>query len=299
MPKVTWSTPIEHSNDATFRSWGSNLAGNIGTAGMVKTADTGQINWVTVTRPAVNTYGGYEIWRFDDSLQATSPVFVKIEYGTSNNAANPAIRVSIGSGTNGAGTLTGLVTSTRVCHEGSGLIAGASSMNFPSYVTHTAGFFGLVFKIGAGSTAAMTLFAFTVQRSVDNTGAPTAAGVQLITSSTASETTPADVSFINYAASSVINTINGNDLSFVPARMASSLVGFAPQIFLHWMALPQMTPCVATAAYFKAEASAGYEFDFEMVGTTPRHYITIGNALRRTAYHGASVLMHSAMLWEN
>ena len=106
MPKVSWSTPIENSSDATFRAWGSDIAARLATAGLIQTADTGQINWVTVLRPAASAYGGYEVWRFDDTLQGTSPVFMKIEYGSSNNQATPALRITVSSGTNGAGTPT-------------------------------------------------------------------------------------------------------------------------------------------------------------------------------------------------
>ncbi|MCB1713466.1 MAG: hypothetical protein KDH96_13660, partial [Candidatus Riesia sp.] len=67
------------STDALFRDWGSKLSAAIQAVGLVKTGDTGQINWSTVT---VGTgIRGYEIFRFNDSLQATTPVFIKIEYG--------------------------------------------------------------------------------------------------------------------------------------------------------------------------------------------------------------------------
>ena len=95
--------------DARFRALASFVSDNLTAGGLPKTADTGQINLATVTRPAVNTSGGYEIRRFDDALQATKPVFFKIEYGT--GAGSPGTGISfwltIGTGSDGAGNITG------------------------------------------------------------------------------------------------------------------------------------------------------------------------------------------------
>lgn len=297
MPKVTWSTPIEHSSDATFRAWGSDLSARFAAAGLVQTADTGQINWVTVTRPAVNTFGGYEIWRFDDSLQATSPVFVKIEYGTSNYAAVPAIRVTVSSATNGAGTSTGLFTSARLAYTSSTI--SSTITNYQSYATHTAGFFGLAFKIGAMAADNLTAFAFTVQRSNDNTGAPTAEAVVLTTCGTSNQATAAgQVSVINYTLSSVNNAPTGVDLGFMPMGMTTSIVKTSPQIFLHWVNLPQMSPLVGTNAYILSEVALSSERSMTLVGTTPRNYIAIGNSLRKTCYNSSSAVLGAQMLWE-
>lgn len=298
MPKITWSTPIEHSSDATFRVWGSDLSSKFAAAGLVQTADTGQINWATVTRPGAIAFAGYEIWRFADALQAAAPVFVKVEYGTSNNAATPALRLSVGTATNGAGTLTGLVTSQLLSYAATTL--ASTTTNYPSYITHSPGFFGLAFKLGAASGGTLSLMGFTVQRSVNNSGTPTATAVMLITGGGSNqETSPSLVSMINYATSQVTNTMDGNDLGIIPMRLTSSLVGLDPQIFLTWMALPKMTPNIGTCVYIKAEVPNGTEFDLALVGTTPRHYIAVGNAVRSLCFHGAGIVRGAAMLWED
>lgn len=299
MPKVSWSTPIEHSSDATFRAWGSDLSTRFATAGLVQTTDTGQINWVTVTRPGAIAFAGYEIWRFNDTLQATSPVFIKVEYGTGNNTTVPALRITVSSGTNGAGTPTGLVTSSLVAYVAITLIANANITNFPSFLCATAGFAGLAFKIGAASVASLTLIGFTVQRTVDNTGAPTATGAVLTTCGTGNQATVAGtVSIINYVSSTVNNSSTGIDLGFMPSALTSSIVGTSPQIFLHWMSAPQMTPLIGTAACVLSEVTIGSERDITLVGTTPRHYIAIGNSLRKTAYNSSAAVLGSLMLWE-
>ena len=298
MPKESWSTPIEHSSDATFRAWGSDLSARFAAAGLVQTADTGQINWVTVTRPTTLTFAGYEIWRFDDALQATSPVFIKVEYGTANSTAVPAIRVTVSSATNGAGTSTGLFTSARLAYTGSSTISSTIT-NYQSYATHTAGFFGLAFKIGAMVADSLTMFAFTVQRSNDNTGAPTADAVVLTTCGTSNQATAAgQVSVINYTLSSVNNAPTGVDLGFMPMGMTTSIVDTSPQIFLHWVNLPQMSPLVGTNAYILSEVALSSERAMTLVGTTPRNYIAIGNSLRKTCYNSSSTVLGAQMLWE-
>ena len=297
MPTVSWSTPIEHSSDATFRAWGLDLSTRFALAGLVQTTDTGQINWLTVTRPGAITFAGYEIWRFNDSLQGTSPVFIKIEYGTANNATVPALRITVSSGTNGAGTCTGLVTTALVAYAATTLIANANITNFNSFLCATAGFAGLAFKIGAASLSSLTLIGFTVQRTVDNTGAPTATGVVLTSCGSANNaTTAATVSIINYTASTVNNGSTGIDLGAMPSAITSSLVGTSPQVFLHWVSVPQVTPLVGTAACILSEIVIGSERNLTLVGTTPRNYIAIGNSLRKTAYSAAVV--GTLMIWE-
>ncbi len=102
------------SSDATFRTEAQRLSTLITTCGgLVNTADTGQINFTTVTKPvAINTAAGYQIWRFDDALQATFPVYIKLEYGSSGVASGNSIGywITVGTGTDGAGTLTGQIT---------------------------------------------------------------------------------------------------------------------------------------------------------------------------------------------
>jgi len=98
----------DNSTDANFRAWGSAISAKFASMGLVNTTDTGQINWTTVTHPTTtNAKTGYEIWRFNDTLQSTVPLYLKIEYGSGGAANAPTLWISIGSGSNGSGTLTG------------------------------------------------------------------------------------------------------------------------------------------------------------------------------------------------
>lgn len=116
-PATTWS----HSSDATFREWGKAISDGLAAVGLVQTSDTGQIDWSTVTKPGSNANGGYEIWRFDDTLQATAPVFLKITYGTASSTSYGRVTVQVAAGSsagsNGSGTLTGTLSTARTCNN--------------------------------------------------------------------------------------------------------------------------------------------------------------------------------------
>lgn len=101
--------------DQTFRTWVSAVSDAMLGAGLVKHTDTGQIDKTTVLAPVSSGQSrGYEIWRFNDALQATKPVFIKIEYGSGNNLLSiPGIYLTVGSATDGAGNITNLSTSRQ------------------------------------------------------------------------------------------------------------------------------------------------------------------------------------------
>lgn len=111
-------TRLAAFNSATvtnYRAWAQAIHDGLQAVGMVQTADTGQINLTTVALPGAGNFGGYEIWRFADALQATAPVFMKIEYGNGANTNTAIMRVTVSNATNGAGTLNGsMVTGSPV-----------------------------------------------------------------------------------------------------------------------------------------------------------------------------------------
>lgn len=119
MAKLMVQGDWHNATDVSFREQGKRLSDALAALGWVKTADTGQVDWATVLRPTTTTdYTRYEIWRMNDLLQATAPIFLKIEYAaagttTTPSTAGPKYRFSVGTGSNGAGALTGLVSPLR------------------------------------------------------------------------------------------------------------------------------------------------------------------------------------------
>lgn len=129
MTGTTLSLTSTTSTNAAFRAWGLAVSGALATCGMVKTADTGQIDWTTVAAPgAGSTFMGYEIWRFNDSLQATRPIYFKLRYGSGTNSGTPQLELTVGTGSDGAGTLTSVAGFGTTVSTASSLFGGADAL---------------------------------------------------------------------------------------------------------------------------------------------------------------------------
>jgi hypothetical protein len=167
---ATTSITPTNSSDANFRAWGSAVSAKLASMGLVQTGDTGQINWTTVTAAvAINTSQGYEIWRLADAQQASFPVYFKLEYGSGSAVNNPSFWLTIGSGSSGAGAITG-VTTTRVQMQFTATATAVTA--YWSGDTHRC-----VFCIkGAGTT---TTFLFSLERTLDTSGNITGEGLLL------------------------------------------------------------------------------------------------------------------------
>jgi len=167
----TFTVAPSNSSDAYFRGWGGALSTAIQAVGVTKTTDTGQVNWTTATAPAaINTKAGYEIYKFTDTLSATYPVFIRIDYGSASSTNNPAIWITVGTGTNGAGTITGtVIAATQIGTASSSTTAYVSRVsgdtNRLSFVTWD-NFAGATYLIGVG-----------IERSRNYAGTETGTGV--------------------------------------------------------------------------------------------------------------------------
>lgn len=129
MAKTSYSETLLHATDADFRAWVTNLDAALVAVGLVQTADTGQANLATMTRPGVGVWTNYRIYRYSDALQATAPVFLRVEYGTSALATSPGFRMGLGRATDGAGNLTGgtVLSSVLLSSSQSAPVAGNTS----------------------------------------------------------------------------------------------------------------------------------------------------------------------------
>lgn len=136
-----------NATDADFRNWGKPTSDALTAFQLTKTTDTGQIDWNTVLKPATaNTYQGYEIRKFTDSLQ---PVFFKIEYGAGGSATSPSLRFSFGTGSDGAGTITAPVAVAAITNL---IVNGGGSGTTPQscYLSGSGSRFGLGMFVSAG-----------------------------------------------------------------------------------------------------------------------------------------------------
>jgi hypothetical protein len=165
MPLQQFSIMAQFTTDAEFRTWGQTMrAAMTAVGGLVQTPDTGQINWTTVTKPsAANTAAGYEIWRFDDAAQATVPIYMKIEWGTGGSANSPGMYLTLGTGSNGAGTITN-IRFPRLYMASSGTPAASLGDN---WIATGDGFLALTLNAGTATAAAATYWVVERLRNAD------------------------------------------------------------------------------------------------------------------------------------
>ena len=161
------------ATDADFRAWATAIHNQLIAVGLVQTPDTGQINLTTVTMPSsTGVFQGYEVFRFNDTLQATLPIFVKIEYGSSNvvgGSTNPALAMTVGTSTNGAGTITGQASARRIAQTQAAKSAGVV---LPSYACGDGSGFALFTNFDIATTS--FCYDLVVERSRDGSGNATA-----------------------------------------------------------------------------------------------------------------------------
>lgn len=104
---------VNSGNATSFRIYGNSVHNALEGGGWVQTADTGQADWSSQaangTANATQT-NAFEIWRADDAWQNTTPIFFKLEYRTFYQTNNPGFVLTFGSGSDGSGNLTGLLS---------------------------------------------------------------------------------------------------------------------------------------------------------------------------------------------
>lgn len=177
MPNYTTNVNIYSWTDAAFRAFGSAISNIFLNLGFVKTADTGQVDWVTVVRPSTNnTTTVYEVWRFDDALQSTTPIFFRIGYGFNNLSLNGYATIEVGSGSNGSGVITG---------QGAGIVNGLSPINNTSGDNSSRAYYasgdGSGFCIAGGpESLAASRYVFVLDRLRNSDGTPNSYGAVLI-----------------------------------------------------------------------------------------------------------------------
>lgn len=180
MTTATTTTVINHTATANYRVWVAEIIAQLLAVGLTQTADTGQVNTATVTKPAGSTLNAYAIFRFNDTAQATSPVFIKLRFGTGNGTANsPGLNIQVGTGSNGAGTLTGSVTDEVAVSNWSDPASTVATYLSRFCYSATAGYLGMTWKIGA-SGVNISLGGFHIYRSADNTATVTTDSVHLL-----------------------------------------------------------------------------------------------------------------------
>lgn len=110
MTTSIFATILDPNVLLSFVTTGQNLSAAL-SAVAVRVNTTGDIDWGTVVAPAgAGSYRGFEVFRIDDTLHATHPLYLKFEYGASNLANNSyGLRLTVSKAVDGAGVQTGIL----------------------------------------------------------------------------------------------------------------------------------------------------------------------------------------------
>lgn len=111
-----------HNNDAEFRTLHKSISDAIKAVGVTHlSAVPGQINFTTVTRPAVaNTMAGFELFQIGSFL-------FRLDYGVGTATTQPLFRFRIGTVHDGNGVIIGINQSSQIDFS-SGTVTGATSI---------------------------------------------------------------------------------------------------------------------------------------------------------------------------
>jgi hypothetical protein len=170
----------DNSTDAHFQAWAQFIEDTlVTTGGWVHSTETGETAPGSLVHPTTaNTKKGFRVYKMNDSLQGTNPVYMRIDYGSSGAANTPGIWLTIGTGSDGAGTITGIVWNGG----SSSTPKIASSSNTTSLTNNS---------YGSADTNRVTIGLFTqnnanyplifgIERTKDATGADTGTGLLLV-----------------------------------------------------------------------------------------------------------------------
>lgn len=156
--------------DAEYRVLGKWYSDRLQDLGWAKTADTGQIDWSSATRPGTtNTKGGYEIRK---STVSSADIYLKISYGQGFSTNSIGLWLQTGDGSDGAGVLTGDVTTEQQPGSAHGT---ATPYESSFYVAGD----GSNFVLACSDITAANGFVGGVQRTCDASGVDTATGYYL------------------------------------------------------------------------------------------------------------------------
>jgi hypothetical protein len=159
---------MDNSSIGNFKDWAQSIETAFTTFGWSRHSDSGQVDWGTIAAvPGASTYV-YAIMKPGD---AGTAFYVKLEWGGSTT--NPIFRISIGTGTNGSGTLTGFVTTATQLLSATNGGSTTFECNYSGDDNRVS-----IMMNRVPSNANQAMF-FAIERTLDTAGDPTNVGVSM------------------------------------------------------------------------------------------------------------------------
>lgn len=154
MTVYQFATVPSLDTDARYREWVSECITALTTVGMVQTVDTGQVDPSALLTADVQTAPSaapYVVMRFNDSLQASHPLFIRLAFGVvSASIKMPQMWLTVGRGSDGSGNITGTLLSAS--HLATPTASGASSATVDGAASGGEGYVALLSACGAAGT---------------------------------------------------------------------------------------------------------------------------------------------------
>jgi hypothetical protein len=289
--------------NAHFQAWVTEVVTALFTTlGVTQTADTGQINPATATIPAATGSAGYVIGRFNDALQSTAPIFFKLEFGAGPNTNDPAMYLTVGTGSNGSGTITnggGGAITTRVAAMNPGQAAVSLTTAYTSQYVYIAttqiAFLGVMMKYGSLTSGNnnVAFGSFFIFRTTDNNGNATGNGVCVLTSNNvtgfqgaASNGYEQNISFANAA---IIPTTPANGWESLDRALILGLSTLLESSTSFILPIYTVDPVVRLSAYvgtaMLADFAVGTTAPATLVGATSTTMISAGSPFGNLSYN--------------
>lgn len=251
------------------------------------------------------------------ALSSGVPVIFRLDFGGGAATTDPQMWITVGQGTNGAGTIAGSAATTKMTQVACfcGAVPASLVTAYTSrYVWNsTYGFCGLAFKYGAVANACIG--GFLLYRSNDSTGAATGSAIILISNNTTTtgSTTVTAVGAMQClvpANSVVYPTLNasnslqwaggGGTASIMPFTLSSTLFGSNTNVIPTYYMQPALSFSAYVGLGLASELSIGSTASLAIVGSTPLTFISAGAMFGATGLCGFSIGSADTvlMLWQ-
>jgi len=139
---------------------------------------------------------------------------------------------------------------------------------------------------------------FAVAKTTDANGVPSSNGAVIYANRFTTVPQAANNQALNFVTNTARAATTDGSYGFVPGSLTSSLVGGDVQAFVNWAAYPTVRPVMGMVTVIRTElATPPYTtFVTTVVGSTPRTYISLGNAVYGAV--SGTTLYNLAMLFE-
>lgn len=212
----------------------------------------------------------YEVWQPTDGLTS---FYLKIETGNVSGTNCPTVRLTIGTATNSAGTLTGLVMGPLATNSVSYTVP-SSTATYPCYFSGSTGRFSMMMWRAASASCPQLI---AVERSVNASGVYTGSHVTIMTAGY-----PYNGNYSPYGQQSLVFGVG--------VAPAQSIVGGG--VGYGGMAVKCFNPGTANSASFNGALPFDttspmigyYDYPLTSIGTVPTAMVTEGQIFSTTLY---------------